>query len=143
VYNGTIEGGEESMRIHKAYRFRIYPNKQQEILIAKTIGCSRYVFNHFLDKWRKMYEQTGKGLTYTICSSQLTQLKQKLKWLYEVDSTALQNSLHHLAEAFTRFFNQKNNPPTFKSKNIPFSRTPVNATFRKKENRRSRSLEIK
>ncbi|HZG59564.1 MAG TPA: helix-turn-helix domain-containing protein, partial [Anoxybacillus sp.] len=36
------------MRIHKAYRFRIYPNKQQEILIAKTIGCSRYVFNHFL-----------------------------------------------------------------------------------------------
>jgi putative transposase len=119
VYNGTIEGGEESMRIHKAYRFRIYPNKQQEILIAKTIGCSRYVFNHFLDKWRKMYEQTGKGLTYTICSSHLTQLKQELKWLYEVDSTALQNALHHLAEAFTRFFNKQNNPPTFKTKKHP------------------------
>ncbi len=38
------------MLIHKAYKFRIYPNKKQEVLIAKTIGCSRFVFNHFLAK---------------------------------------------------------------------------------------------
>ncbi|MFY7868406.1 MAG: helix-turn-helix domain-containing protein, partial [Exiguobacterium sp.] len=36
---------------HKGYKFRIYPTKEQEILIAKTIGCSRFVFNHFLSKW--------------------------------------------------------------------------------------------
>ncbi|MTH53193.1 helix-turn-helix domain-containing protein, partial [Bacillus mangrovi] len=35
------------MKTHKAYKFRIYPNKEQEILINKTIGCSRFVFNHF------------------------------------------------------------------------------------------------
>ncbi|MEH0005934.1 helix-turn-helix domain-containing protein, partial [Bacillus cytotoxicus] len=35
------------MLVKKAYKFRIYPNKEQEILIAKTIGCSRFVFNYF------------------------------------------------------------------------------------------------
>ena len=35
------------MLVNKAYKFRIYPNKEQEILTAKTIGCSRFVFNHF------------------------------------------------------------------------------------------------
>src|SRR5699024_12048076 len=67
----------KAMLIHKAYKFRIYPNKNQEVLIAKTIGCSRFVFNHFLAKWKDAYEETGKGLTYTTCSSQLTQLKKE------------------------------------------------------------------
>ncbi|MED1869811.1 helix-turn-helix domain-containing protein, partial [Bacillus thuringiensis] len=37
--------------INKAYKFRIYPNHAQEILINKTIGCSRFIFNHFLSLW--------------------------------------------------------------------------------------------
>ncbi len=84
------------MLIHKAYKFRIYQNKKQEVLIAETIGCSRFVFNHFLAKWKDAYEETGKGLTYTTCSSQLTQLKKELEWLKEVDSIALQSSLKNL-----------------------------------------------
>ncbi|WP_197143118.1 helix-turn-helix domain-containing protein, partial [Lysinibacillus sphaericus] len=52
------------MLVKKAYKFRIYPNKEQEILIAKTIGCSRFVFNHFLGMWNDVYKETGKGLTY-------------------------------------------------------------------------------
>ena len=81
------------MLVNKAYKFRIYPNKEQEILIAKTIGCSRYVFNHFLAKWNDTYKETGKGLNYNACSSQLTQLKKELIWLKEVDSIAIQSSL--------------------------------------------------
>ncbi|HDR7968692.1 TPA: helix-turn-helix domain-containing protein, partial [Bacillus pacificus] len=50
--------------INKAYKFRIYPNKAQAILINKTIGCSRFVFNHFLSLWDNAYKETGKGLTY-------------------------------------------------------------------------------
>ncbi|MCT4781085.1 helix-turn-helix domain-containing protein, partial [Exiguobacterium antarcticum] len=53
---------------HKAYKFRIYPTKEQEILIAKTIGCSCFVFNHFLAKWDETYKATGKGLSYGSCS---------------------------------------------------------------------------
>lgn len=104
------------MIVNKAYKFRIYPNKEQEILIAKTIGCSRFVFNHFLAKWNDTYKATGKGLTYNSCSSQLTQLKKELVWLKEVDSIAIQSSLKNLADAYSRFFKKQNDAPHFKSK---------------------------
>jgi putative transposase len=109
-------GGVKSMIVHKAYKFRIYPNKKQEILIAKTIGCSRFVFNHFLAKWNKIYNETGKGLTYNACSAELPQLKKEFAWLKEVDSIAIQSSLKNLADAFTRFFQKQNKAPRFKSK---------------------------
>ncbi|ANB59666.1 IS200/IS605 family element RNA-guided endonuclease TnpB [Anoxybacteroides amylolyticum] len=104
------------MLVNKAYKFRIYPTKEQEILIAKTIGCSRFVFNHFLVKWNETYKETGKGLTYNACSSLLTQLKKELTCLKEVDSIALQSSLRHLADAFDRYLKKQNNKPRFKSK---------------------------
>jgi putative transposase len=102
--------------INKAYKFRIYPNKAQETLIAKTIGCSRFVFNHFLAKWNEINKETGKGLTYNACSSELPQLKKELPWLKEVDSTAIQSSLKNLSDAYTRFFKKQNDAPRFKSK---------------------------
>src|SRR5699024_5198254 len=105
------------MLVNKAYKFRIFPTKEQEVLIAKTIGCSRFVFNHFLEQWNNAYKETGTGLTYNACSSQLTQLKKELVWLKEVDSIALQSSLENLADSFSRFFRKQNNAPRFKSKN--------------------------
>ncbi|WP_354020930.1 helix-turn-helix domain-containing protein [Exiguobacterium sp. PvP048] len=64
----------------KAYKFRSYPTKEQEILIAKTIGCSRIVFNHFLAKWNEMYKTTGQGLSYGSCSKEIPSLKQEFDW---------------------------------------------------------------
>lgn len=107
------------MLVHKAYKFRIYPNKEQETLIAKTIGCSRFVFNHFLAKWKDTYKETGKGLTYHACSNQLPSLKKEYAWLKEVDSIAIQSSLRNLADSYTRFFKKQNKAPRFKSKNNP------------------------
>jgi putative transposase len=104
------------MLVNKAYKFRLYPNKEQEILIAKTIGSSRFVFNRFLSLWNETYQTTGKGLTYSACSAQLTQLKKELTWLKEVDSHSLQSSLKNLADSFDRFFKKQNNAPCFKSK---------------------------
>ncbi|MCG1028226.1 IS200/IS605 family element transposase accessory protein TnpB [Virgibacillus halodenitrificans] len=104
------------MLVNKAYKFRIYPTKEQEILIAKTIGCSRFVFNRFLGQWNDTYKETGKGLTYNSCSSELTKLKSELVWLKEVDSIALQSSLKNLADSYTRFFKKQNKAPRFKSK---------------------------
>ncbi|MBP1913427.1 putative transposase [Lederbergia galactosidilyticus] len=104
------------MLVHKAYKFRLYPNKGQKIMIAKTIGCSRFVFNYFLDQWNTAYRETGKGLTYGSCSTQLTQLKRGLTWLKEVDSIALQSSLKNLADAYSRFFQKQNKAPRFKTK---------------------------
>ncbi|WP_318617573.1 IS200/IS605 family element RNA-guided endonuclease TnpB [Sporosarcina sp. YIM B06819] len=104
------------MMINKAYKFRIYPNQGQQVLIAKTIGCSRFVFNHFLDKWNHSYKETGKGLTYGTFSAGLPLLKKELSWLKEVDSIALQSSVRNLADSFDRFFKKQNKPPRFKSK---------------------------
>ncbi len=55
--------------MNKAYQFRIYPNQAPAILINKTIGCCRFVFNHFLSLWDHAYKETGKGLTYGTCSA--------------------------------------------------------------------------
>ncbi|MDE0562396.1 IS200/IS605 family element RNA-guided endonuclease TnpB [Exiguobacterium sp. B2(2022)] len=104
---------------HKGYKFRIYPTKEQEILIAKTIGCSRFVFNHFLAKWDESYRLTGKGLSYGSCSKEIPLLKQEFEWLKEVDSTSVQTSVRHLADAFDRFFKKQNERPRFKSKRNP------------------------
>ncbi|GAC90889.1 MAG: transposase [Anoxybacillus sp.] len=104
------------MIVYKAYRFRIYPNQKQKILINKTFGCARFVFNHFLAKWNNAYKETGKGLSYQSCSAQLTKLKKEYTWLKEVDSIALQTSLKHLSDAYTRFFQKQNDRPRFKSK---------------------------
>ncbi|WP_197485418.1 IS200/IS605 family element RNA-guided endonuclease TnpB [Sporosarcina psychrophila] len=101
---------------NKAYKFRIYPNQDQQVLIAKTIGCSRFVFNHFLYKWNDTYKETGKGLTYGTCSAGLPLLKKELSWLKEVDSIALQSAVRNLADSFDRFFKKQTKPPRFKSK---------------------------
>lgn len=104
------------MLVNKAYKFRIYPTKEQEVLIVKTIGCSRFVFNHFLAKWNETYKETGKGLSYGVCSSELPNLKKELPWLKEVDSIAIQSSVKKLADAYSRFFKKQNDAPRFKSK---------------------------
>ena len=107
------------MLVNKAYKFRLYPNKAQRSLIAKTIGCSRFIFNHFLAKWNNAYKQTGKGLSYNSCSAELPVLKYEFEWLKEVDSIAVQTSVKHLGEAFSRFFKGQNDLPRFKSKGNP------------------------
>ena len=109
------------MKIHKAYKFRLYPNKEQAILINKTIGCSRFIYNHFLNQWNETYKETGKGLSYGKCSAQLPSLKkqEETEWLKEVDSIALQSSLRNLSDSFDRFFKKQNKYPRFKSKNNP------------------------
>ncbi|MFD1067786.1 IS200/IS605 family element RNA-guided endonuclease TnpB [Oceanobacillus locisalsi] len=106
---------------HKAYQFRLYPDEEQKIFISKTIGCSRFVYNHFLALWNETYSKTGKGLTYHACSAMLPQMKQTEEtiWLKEVDSIALQSSVMHLADSFSRFFKKQNNKPQFKSKKNP------------------------
>jgi putative transposase len=64
--------------MHKAFSYRLRPTKAQASLIHKSIDCSRFVFNHFLGEWNNVYQETGKGLTYTTCSRSLTEKKREL-----------------------------------------------------------------
>ena len=107
--------------IFKTYKYRIYPNKQQIELINKTIGCTRFVFNYYLAKRIELYKTEQKSLTYNQCSSDLTNIKRKFKWLKEVDSISLQQTLKDLDQAYQNFFRRvkqggKPGFPKFKSK---------------------------
>lgn len=92
--------------IMKAYKIRIYPNKQQIEQIAKTFGCCRFVYNYFLAKSIKDYQESKRSNTYNQNSSLLTQIKklEEYKWLKEVEAMALQAALRDLDIAYQNFF---------------------------------------
>ena len=106
----------------KAYKYRVYPNKEQEILINKTLGCTRFVYNHYLNKKIELYKIDKITLTLSQCDKDLTQLKKELIWLKEVDKFPLQQTLKDLDQAYKNFFkrvkqgNDKVGFPKFKSK---------------------------
>lgn len=107
--------------MEKAYKFRISPNKEQEVLIQKTFGCSRFVFNRYLAKRKESYEVSKESISLNTLYLDLTQVKKEFEWLREVDSTALQASVKDLDTAYQNFFHrvkkgEKPGFPHFKSK---------------------------
>ena len=100
----------------KAYKFRAYPNKEQQLLFSKTFGCARFVYNYYLHKKIEFYKSSKERLSYNKCSADLTQLKNELVWLKEVDKWSLQNSLRNLDSAYQKFFKEHAGFPKFKSK---------------------------
>lgn len=105
-----------NIMVNKAYKFRIYPNKQQKEILAKTFGCCRFVYNHYLAKKIELYKASKTTLSYNQCCGDLTQLKKELDWLKEVDKFSLQNSLKDLDNAYQKFFKEHSGFPKFKSK---------------------------
>ena len=75
MYNIIIE--RVDMNITRSYKYRVYPNKKQKELIAKTFGCCRFVYNYYLDKRIKEWKNNKKTLGYSACSKDLTILKQE------------------------------------------------------------------
>lgn len=90
--------------MERSYKFRLYPNREQEILIQKTFGCVRFVYNHFLDERIQQYSQAGKAPTRFQQDKSLTTLKKELEWLREPDKCALQEALKNLDAAYQNFF---------------------------------------
>lgn len=88
----------------KSYKFRLYPNLEQKTLLEKTFGCCRFVYNHYLAKSIEDYENTRKSNSCNQNCKDLTHLKKDYKWLSEVSSTALQQSIRHLDAAYQNFF---------------------------------------
>ena len=97
---------------NKAYKFRLYPNKEQEILFNKTFGCVRFIFNKMLGDKIEYYKETKEKLNNTPA-----QYKKEFEWLKEVDSLALANAQMNLQTAYNNFFRSpKTGFPKFKSK---------------------------
>ena len=105
----------------KAYKYRIYPNSEQALLIEKHFGCSRFVFNWALALQNRYYKIFGKSLSRTQIQNQLVKKKKtsKFAWLNEVNSQSLLNALLNVHTAFSNFFKGHAKFPRFKSKKIP------------------------
>ena len=99
--------------MNKAYRYRLYPTKEQQIMFAKTFGCARFIYNKMLGDRLDYYKETGKKLNNTPA-----QYKDEFPWLKEVDSLALANAQLNLNKAYNNFWNNSKHfgKPRFKSR---------------------------
>ena len=118
--------------LKKGFKFPIYPTAEQEKLINCTFGSCRYVWNKFLEdtvheheRYLRMMKTNPQALPIKPdvsgygFSERLTVLKKQpdKQWLRDVSSVALQQTMLHLAMAFSRFFREKKGYPKFKRKN--------------------------
>lgn len=101
----------------KSVKIRLLPNKEQEVLMFKSIGCSRFTYNWALNRCNELYQQ---GVIYNMSNirKEFTQLKKQdeFKWLNEVSNTTMVESMRNLDLAFKRFFKTKEGYPKFKTK---------------------------
>ena len=96
----------------KGYKYRLYPNKEQQEYFAKCFGCVRFIYNRMLSDKIEYYKETKKKLNNTPA-----QYKKEFHWLKEVDSLALTNAQRNLQSAYNNFFSRPEvGFPKFKSK---------------------------
>ena len=97
-------------KIMKGYVFRMYPTDKQKELIEKSFGCSRYIYNYFLDKnknYINAYDEIKK----------LPELTKEKEWLKEVDSCLLRCAIFNLEDSFKRYNSKVSDYPKYKVKN--------------------------
>jgi len=110
------------MTINKAFKYRIYPNKEQRETLARHFGCVRFVYNYFLrqriDYYAENKDNEKRSLNYHDTALALTQLKKnpEFEWLKDINSQSLQQALRDLDVAYNNFFNKRAAFPKFKKK---------------------------
>jgi len=104
--------------MHKGFKVRIYPTKEQQNTLLKMFGSCRFVYNYFLAERIRSYNEDGVSLSYYKTTNMLTLLKRDKDhfWLNECDSMALQESLRNLDRAYQNFFKGNARFPRFHAK---------------------------
>ncbi len=122
------------MRVKTAYRCRAYPDEQQQVLLNRTFGCVRVVWNRTLAARQARYAAERRSMSYAETDRALTVLKRdpELAWLGEVSAVPLQQALRHQHAAFGAFFAQRARYPRFKSRHGRQSATYTRSAFRMK-----------
>ena len=97
--------------MYKTFRFRMYPNEKQSVLMNKTFGCYRFIYNHFLT----ICKDNGYRTAFDMIK-ELPSLRKEDEWLREVDSCSLRCAIFNLEDAYKNFFSKRSGYPSFKSK---------------------------
>ena len=103
----------------RAIKVRLYPNKEQEIKINKTLGSYRFVYNHMLSLKQEAYNRDKTNLGLCELSKYLLGTLRKdeqYAWLKEENTSVLQQAIRQMLTAYDKFFKQHNGFPKFKSK---------------------------
>jgi putative transposase len=103
--------GKDPNRHNKAFKYRIYPNAEQEIMLSKTFGCVRFIYNSELYHSMEAYEATGKSNIIAYA-----RFKEEYEWLKEVDSLALANAQLNLESAYKKFLDEEEHTYSKKKK---------------------------
>ncbi len=106
------------MEIYRSYKYRFYPTQEQEVLLAKSFGCARLVYNRFLALKNQAYQDHKINVSFPDACFLLTLDKKKdeFSFLNEVSNSMLQQSLRNADAAYQNFFKKKANYPRFKNK---------------------------
>ena len=113
----------------KGYKYRLYPNKEQEVQLQKTFGCCRFVYNQTLAYRKEKYDKEKESMNKTSCNNYSNQvLKKEYEWLKEVDKFALTNSVYNMDSAYQKFFKEHTGYPKFKSKHNHYKSYTTNFT---------------
>lgn len=103
---------------NKAYKFRLYPTEEQALVIRKTFGCVRFVYNKMLAERKETYEllKEDKEALKKVKHPTPAKYKSEFEWLKEVDSLSLANAQLNLDKAYKAFFKGNAKFPKFKNK---------------------------
>ena len=101
---------------NRAFKYRLYPNKNQQIQFNKTFGCVRFTYNHCLNLQQERYAAGQGYMSKTGMNNYCNRiLKDDYPFLKEVDKFALTNAVYHLDAGFQRMFQHRGKHPKFKS----------------------------
>jgi putative transposase len=120
-----------SMPHERAYCYRFYPTPEQDAILSRTFGCTRFVYNWGLKLRTDAWSDRQERVNYEATSAALTALKKAAatEWLNEVSSVPLQQALRHLDRAFRNFFEGRARYPVFKKKRNRQAATYATSAF--------------
>ena len=123
------------MKILKGYVFRMYPNVFQKELIEKSFGCSRFIYNYYLNDKQREYKEKGKSKSAYEQIKTLPDLCIDKPFLKEVDSCILRNSIFNLDNAYQKFYKERTGYPKYKRKGIheSYKTNNIKSTYKGKE----------
>ena len=98
--------------MYKAFKFRLYPNDEQRIIINKIFGCQRFVYNHYLND----IKNNGYKSARTCINDYNKNLKHQNDFLQETDNTPIIKTIFRLEENYNKYLNSKFGYPKYKSK---------------------------
>ncbi|MBQ1899880.1 MAG: IS200/IS605 family element transposase accessory protein TnpB [Erysipelotrichaceae bacterium] len=124
---------------HKGYKYRIYPNKAQAVILSQFFGCCRFVYNRCLSYRKEVYASDKRNASQYECMRLVTEMRHDpdYAWLSSCDSMSLQEAVKDLNKAFGNFFGKRGGYPKFhKKSSIQSYRTRnQNGGIRIEENR--------